>query len=103
MRADPARDERELNRAELGIERAELDELGPDVVGRSAREQLVDGLGEPALLLGQLQVHPLLRRQSEDAAGEDLALDLLRAAVDGRSARVQVALLPELPGRVAEN
>src|SRR5215218_54810 len=34
--------------------------------------------------------------KGEDAIGDDVALDLLRAAVDGRGARVQVGLAPEV-------
>jgi len=58
--ADAARDERELDCAEplvaADLERAELDQARPQAVSRLAREQLVDRLRQPPLLLGQLQV-----------------------------------------------
>jgi hypothetical protein len=61
--ADGARDERQFHDPETvvvaDLERAELDEAVPDAIGGLARQQLVDRLGEPALLLGQLEVHAL--------------------------------------------
>ena len=64
--------------------------------GHSRSSSVSTRLAEPGLLVGQLEVHVLLLGQREDAVGDDVALDLLRAAVDGRRARVQVGLVPEL-------
>ncbi len=57
--SEPARDERELDRAEtLGaaLQGPELDEARPELGLLGARYKLVDRLGQPALLVGQLEV-----------------------------------------------
>src|SRR5947208_895780 len=63
VRADRARDERLFHYPETAVsadlERPELDEALPEAIGRLARQQLLDGLRKPALLLGELEVHAL--------------------------------------------
>ena len=48
-----------------------------------------------ALLVGEAEAPSSVLGQGEDAVGDDVALDLPRAAVDARGARVEVALVPE--------
>ena len=62
-------DQRELDGAELLVERAELDELAPQRVARvrrdeavvalAPREQLADGVTQHRLFPGQLEIHPV--------------------------------------------
>jgi hypothetical protein len=62
--SEAAGDERELDRAQTvgaetvgaALEGAELDEARPELALVGARDQLVDRLGQPALLVGQLEV-----------------------------------------------
>ena len=64
--AEAPGDQRELDGAELLVERAELDELAPQrvpharrdeaVVAGAPREHLADGVAQHGLFLGQLEV-----------------------------------------------
>ena len=78
-------------------ERADVDEAAPDLllIAAVARQQRLHGLAQPALLVTQLEVHGSLLRKAEHPPGDDVALDLLCAAVDRRGARVEVGLVPE--------
>src|SRR4051794_17110430 len=55
----------------------------------------IASLSQPCSSLSSRSMTSLLG-EAEHAAGDDVALDLLRTAVDGRGARVEVGLVPEV-------